>query len=340
MLVFENDYSEGAHPAVLQRLVATNMEQLTGYEEDVYCKSAADKIRAACSCPSASVFFLVGGTQTNAVVISTVLERYQGVIAASTGHVNVHEAGAIEYTGHKVLPLPSHDGKIWASEVEDYVKTFFADGSYEHMVFPGMVYISQPTEYGTLYSKSELQEISAVCRKYELPLFVDGARLGYALAAPSNDVSLSDLAELCDVFYIGGTKCGALCGEAVVFPRKAPKHFITQVKQQGAMLAKGRLLGVQFDTLFTDDLYTKICGNAITTAQQLRAVLSQKGYKFFLENPTNQIFVILENSKFKQLSEQVRLSFWEKYDADHTVVRFATSWATSTQAVEQLSAIL
>lgn len=340
MLVFENDYSEGAHPAVLQHLVETNMEQLTGYEEDIYCKSAADKIRGACECPEASVFFLVGGTQTNAVVISTVLERYQGVVAASTGHVNVHEAGAIEYTGHKVLSIPSHEGKIWATELEDYVNTFFADGSYEHMVFPGMVYISQPTEYGTLYSKAELQEIATVCRKFELPLFVDGARLGYALAAPCNDVSLSDLAKLCDVFYIGGTKCGALCGEAVVFPRKAPKHFITQVKQQGAMLAKGRLLGVQFDVLFTDNLYTKICGNAISTAQQLRSILSQKGYKFFLENPTNQIFIILENSKFKQLSSQVRLSFWEKYDADHTVVRFATSWATSAQAIEQLSAIL
>lgn len=340
MLAFENDYSEGAHELILQRLVQTNMEQLPGYGCDTYCQSAEEKIRSACACPDASVFFLVGGTQTNAVVISTVLERYQGVIAASTGHVNVHEAGAIEYTGHKVLPIPSHEGKMYANELQDYVETFYADGSYEHMVFPGMVYISQPTEYGTLYSKKELQEISAVCRKFDLPLFVDGARLGYALATPENDVTLADLAELADVFYIGGTKCGALCGEAVVFPRRAPKHFMTMVKQQGAMLAKGRLLGVQFDTLFTNDLYTKICANAIELAQKLRGILKAKGYKFFLDTSTNQIFVILDNAKYKELESKIRLSFWEKYDADHTVVRFATSWATQESAVNELEQIL
>lgn len=316
------------------------MEQLPGYGEDLYCARAQDKIRAACNCPDASVFFLVGGTQTNAVVIGTVLERYQGVIATTTGHVNVHEAGAIEYTGHKVLTVPSHDGKMHADELDDYVQTFYNDGSFEHMVFPGMVYISQPTEYGTLYSKAELKAIADVCHKYELPLFVDGARLGYALATPSNDVSLADLAEIADVFYIGGTKCGALCGEAVVFPRKAPKHFITQVKQQGAMLAKGRLLGVQFDTLFTDELYIKICKNAISTADELRALLASKGYQFYLENPTNQIFVILENSKLKELEKQVRISFWEKYDNTHTVVRFATSWATTSEAIQELAKIL
>lgn len=340
MLFFENDYSEGAHPQVLERLVATNLEKLSGYGTDDYCLSAQQKIRQACQCPDASVFFLVGGTQTNAVVISTVLERYQGVLAAASGHVNVHEAGAIEYTGHKVLPLPHTQGKITAQAIQDYVETFYADGSFEHMVFPGMVYISHPTEYGTLYTKQELQEISAVCRKFELPLFVDGARLGYALATPSNDVTLADLAQLCDVFYIGGTKCGALCGEAVVFPRKAPKYFMTQVKQQGAMLAKGRLLGVQFDALFTDDLYTKICRNAIDLAQKLRGILQAKGYQFFIDNPTNQIFVILENGKLKELESQVRFSFWEKYDANHTVVRFATSWATQETDIQQLEQIL
>lgn len=340
VLSFECDYSEGAHELILQRLVETNLEQLPGYEEDQYCRSAQDKIRAACACPDASVFFLVGGTQTNAVVIGTMLERYQGVVSASTGHINVHEAGAIEYTGHKVLPVPSHAGKMHADELEDYIATFFADGSYEHMVFPGMVYISQPTEYGTLYSKAEMQAIAAVCHKYELPLFVDGARLGYALATSENDVSLADLAQIADVFYIGGTKCGALCGEAVVFPRKAPRHFITMVKQQGAMLAKGRLLGVQFDTLFTDNLYVKICGNAISLAQTLREMLKAKGYQFYLENPTNQIFVVLENTKLKQLEEHVRISFWEKYDANHTVVRFATSWATTEDSLNQLAKIL
>lgn len=340
MLSFECDYSEGAHELILKRLLETNREQLPGYEEDAYCRSAQDKIRAACNCPEASVFFLVGGTQTNAVVIGTMLERYQGVVATSTGHVNVHEAGAIEYTGHKVLTVPSHEGKMWANELDDYVATFFADGSYEHMVFPGMVYISQPTEYGTLYSKAELEAIATVCHKYSLPLFVDGARLGYGLATPANDVSLEDLARIADVFYIGGTKCGALCGEAVVFPRHAPKHFITMVKQQGAMLAKGRLLGVQFDTLFTDNLYVKICTNAIHLANELRLLLRDKGYQFYLENPTNQIFVVLDNAKLKQLEEHVRISFWEKYDDSHTVVRFATSWATSAESIKELAAIL
>lgn len=340
MLAFENDYSEGAHPTILQRLVETNMEQLLGYEEDHYCAQAQEKIRAACNCPDASVFFLVGGTQTNAVVIASVLERYQGVIATTTGHVNVHEAGAIEYTGHKVMTVPSHAGKMDAQELDEYINTFYADGAHDHMVFPGMVYISQPTEYGTLYSKAELQAISAVCRKHELPLFVDGARLGYGLATPENDVSLADLATYCDVFYIGGTKCGALCGEAVVFPRRAPKHFITMIKQQGAMLAKGRLLGIQFDALFTNNLYIDICHNAIDKAQQVRSLLKAKGYRFYLENPTNQIFVILDNEQYQKLSQQVRISFWEKYDATHTVVRFATSWATSQESIDALAKLL
>ena len=237
MLFFVNDYCEGAHPAILQKLLETNMEKLSGYGTDKYCDSAKEKIRKACGCPDADVFFLVGGTQTNATIIGSVLNRYEGVLAAQTGHVSCHEAGAIEYTGHKVLTLPAENGKIKAESITDYVETFYGDESHDHMVFPGMVYISHPTEYGTLYTKKELEEISEVCHKYELPLFLDGARLGYGLVSPEADVTLEDIARCTDVFYIGGTKVGALCGEAVVFTKKAPKHFMTMVKQQGALLA-------------------------------------------------------------------------------------------------------
>ena len=224
MLYFENDYCEGAHQLILKRLTESNMEKVPGYGMDPYCSQAKEKIRNACGCPDGEVFFLVGGTQTNAVVIASMLNRYEGVLCAVTGHINAHEAGAIEFTGHKVLPLPQYDGKISAADLKEYLQTYYADGSYDHMVFPGMVYISYPTEYGTLYTKQELRDISGVCREYEIPLFMDGARLGYGLAAET-DVTLKDIAELTDVFYIGGTKVGALCGEAVVFPKKAPKHF-------------------------------------------------------------------------------------------------------------------
>ncbi len=340
MLFFENDYCEGAHPAILQRLAETNMEKLPGYGTDPYCASARDKIRAACGCPEADVFFLVGGTQANAVVIGSLLQSYQGVVAASTGHVNLHEAGAIEHAGHKVLPLPQVDGKLSAAVVEGYLRTFYQDENHEHMVFPGMVYISHPTEYGTLYSRKELEELSQVCTAYQLPLFLDGARLGYGLACPETDVTLEDIARYTTVFYIGGTKVGALCGEAVVFPRKAPAHFLTMVKQRGALLAKGRLLGIQFDTLFTGDLYREISRNALLTADALRQALRDKGYRFFIDSPTNQIFVILEDSTREQLAQKVVFSFWEKFDDTHTVVRFATSWATRMEDVERLAALL
>ena len=279
MLFFVNDYCEGAHEAILRRLVETNMEKLPGYGFDKYTESAKEKIRNACGCPEAEVYLLGGGTQTNAVVIASMLNRYEGVIAAETGHVNGHEAGAIEYTGHKVLALPQVNGKLQAETVKAYVERFYGDANHEHMVFPGMVYISHPTEYGTLYTKKELEELSAVCRQYEMPLFLDGARLGYGLVSKETDVTLEDIARLTDVFYIGGTKVGALCGEAVVFPKKAPKYFMTLVKQQGALLAKGRLAGVQFDTLFTDDLYCKISKNAIETADRLKQALKEKGYQ-------------------------------------------------------------
>ncbi len=340
MLFFENDYGEGAHPAVLAHLAETNMEHLSGYGVDPYCASAKEKILNACGCPGGNVFFLVGGTQTNAVVIGSLLRRHEGVVAANSGHVSVHEAGAIEYTGHKVLEIGQENGKINAGELRAYMERFYGDGNHEHMVFPGMVYISHPTEYGTLYTKAELEAISGVCRAWKIPLYVDGARLGYGLASRETDVTLEDMARYADVFYIGGTKVGALCGEAVVFPHGAPVYFMTMVKQQGALLAKGRLLGVQFDALFTDNLYLQISKNAIQTADRLKQALKEKNYQLLLDSPTNQIFVILEDEKLEELKKHVRYSFWEKSDDTHTVIRLATSWATTMEDVEKLIEIL
>ncbi len=341
MLYFENDYSEGAHGKVLEALVKTNYEKLSGYGSDEYCERAKEKIKATCECEDADVYFLVGGTQTNQVVIDTTLKPYEGVVAATTGHVSTHEAGAIEYTGHKVLTVPEHDGKMDAGELKDFLETFFNDGNHEHMVFPGMVYISHPTEYGTLYTKNELASISQVCKQFEIPLFLDGARLGYGVMAKDTDVDLPTVAKYCDIFYIGGTKVGALCGEAVVFTNNnMPKHFTTMVKQHGALLAKGRLLGVQFDALFTDNLYCEIAKNAIDMAELLKKGLTDKGYRFYLDSPTNQQFIILENSQMEKISKDVRFSFWEKYDDSHTVIRFATSWATTKEDVEALINLL
>ena len=341
MLSFASDYIAGAHPKVLERLVETNMESLSGYGTDEYCTSAINKIKVACKCPDAQVSFLVGGTQTNQTIISTLLADYEGVISAQTGHINCHEAGAIEYTGHKVLPLPSHDGKIDASELIKYTDTFFADENNEHMVFPGMVYISHPTEYGTLYTKEELAAIYEACQRYNLPLFIDGARLGYGICSLESDLTLPDIASLCDVFYIGGTKVGALCGEAVVFTHNnMPKHFTTMVKQHGALLAKGRLLGIQFDTLFTDDLYFEISRHAIDMAEKLKDLLHSKKCRFFLESPTNQQFIILENSQIEELAKHVVFSFWEAYDDSHSVIRLATSWSTLDKDIEELAKYL
>ncbi len=340
MLSFESDYIEGAHPRILERLAETNFEKASGYGNDPYCQSAREKIRAACQCPTADVEFLVGGTQTNAVVIDTLLHATQGVISAQTGHVAGHEAGAIEYTGHKVLTLPQHQGKLDASEVEAYLKTFYADPTYPHMVQPGMVYISHPTEYGTLYTADELKALSAVCRKYRMPLYMDGARLGYGLMSRQTDVDLPLIAELCDAFYIGGTKVGALCGEAVVFPKGEPKFFFTSVKQHGALLAKRRLLGIQFDTLFTDGLYFELGRHAIDLAEQLKEIFLKKGYRFHMESPTNQQFPILPKAKIRELERQVTFSFWEPYDESHDVVRFATGWATRAEDVQKLEELL
>ncbi len=340
MLYFINDYSEGAHPEVLKRLIETNEEKLTGYGTDKYTESAKEKIRAEIGNPNAGVYFLSGGTQTNQTVIDCTLAPYEGVISAQSGHVAQHEAGAIEFSGHKVLTLPHKEGKICASDVDSLINVFYADASHEHMVFPGMVYISHPTEYGTLYSKKELTELSSVCSKHNIPLYLDGARLGYALATPESDLTLKDIAELCDIFYIGGTKVGALCGEAVVFTKNEPKHFLTRIKQHGALLAKGRLCGVQFDALFTDGLYLKIGKNAIDTAVRIKEALKSKGYRLFINSPTNQTFVIMENEALGKLGERVRYDFWERYDDSHTVIRLCTSWATRHEDVDALVELL
>ncbi len=340
MLYFINDYSEGAHPAVLARLIETNSEHLTGYGTDKYTLSAKEKIRDAIAAPDAEVYFLAGGTQTNQIVIDCMTEAYEGVIAASSGHVALHEAGAIEFSGHKVLPIPQKDGKITADAVNDYITRFYADENHAHMVFPGMVYISHPTEYGTLYTKSELTALSAVCHWHKVPLYLDGARLIYALATPSSDVTLPDIAALCDVFYIGGTKAGTLCGEALCFPHGAPRHFVTRIKQHGALMAKGRLCGVQFDALFDAGLYLDIGKSAITCACRLRDALRACGYRFYIESPTNQTFVILENERMQALGTQVRYDFWETYDENHTVIRLCTSWATTDEDVDALIGLL
>ena len=341
MLSFASDYVEGAHPAILQRFIDTNLVKQAGYGSDEYTASAREKIKAACGCPEADIWFLTGGTQTNQVVIDSLLLPYEGVVAAETGHIAAHEAGAIEFTGHKVLTVPHHAGKMTAADLAACLAAYHADDNAEHMVRPGAVYISHPTEYGTLYTKGELTALREVCDAYEIPLFLDGARLGYGLAAPDTDVTLQDLSALCDVFYIGGTKVGALCGEAVVFSRrKAPKHFLSIVKQHGALLAKGRLLGIQFDTLFTDDLYMNISRHAIDMADLMRAAFREKGYEFFMETTTNQIFITLPDERKAELEKECVLSFWEKPDATHTVVRFATSWATSEEDIRALAAIL
>lgn len=337
MYSFTCDYTEGAHPEILKRLAETNLQQEPGYGEDSFCTEAKTKIREAIGCPNADIFFLVGGTQTNSTVIDGLLEGCQGVLAVQTGHIAVHEAGAIEFSGHKVLTLPQHQGKMDASELEAWLKCFYADETYPHMVQPGMVYISFPTEYGTIYTRAELESIHAICQKYKLPLFIDGARLGYGLASPAADVDMEDIALLCDVFYIGGTKVGALCGEAVVFPKgNAPKHFFTHIKMHGALLAKGRLLGIQFDTLFTNNLYLKISKHAIEMATKLKAIFEQAGVPFYIDSPTNQQFPILTAGQMAELEGKVAFEVWEKLPDGRFVTRFATSWATKQEAIDFL----
>jgi len=337
MIHFNSDYLEGAHPAVLQRLVETNMEQTIGYGCDPYCEAAREKIRAACGAPEADVQFLVGGTQTNTTIIASALRPFQGAICAVSGHINCHETGAIESTGHKVIALPAESGKITAQQVADYVEWHRNDESMEHIVYPGMVYISYPTEGGTLYSKAELTAMYETCRQYGLYLFIDGARLGYGLTSDACDVTLPELAHLCDVFYIGGTKIGLLFGEAVVIMNPAlQRDFRPMLKQRGAMLAKGRLLGLQFDALFTDDLYFRISRHANEMAKKIREVFVSAGYPLLFDSPTNQQFFVIPDDELAILARDFGYEYWERVDATHSGVRFAASWATTDEQVEAL----
>lgn len=337
MIQFQCDYNEGAHPLIMQRLVETNMQQTVGYGEDDFCAEARRLIRQACNRDDVDVHFLVGGTQTNATVIAHTLRPYQGVISAVTGHINVHETGAIEATGHKVLAIDSADGKLTAAQIEQAVQAHLHEDGPEHMVQPGMVYISFPTEVGTIYTLGELRDISTVCHRHGLPLFVDGARLGYGLCSPQSDVTLPQLAQLADVFYIGGTKVGALFGEAVVIANQALKRdFRYSIKRHGGMLAKGRLLGIQFATLFSDNLYMRISHHAITQAMRIRQALQAQGIPFLIDSPTNQQFPIFSNEQLNRLSTKYLFSIWQKVDEHHTAVRICTSWATKPENVDQL----
>ena len=337
MIQFQCDYNEGAHPLILQRLAETNMEQTIGYGEDHYCDEARALIRKACQRDDADVHFLVGGTQTNTTVISHTLRPYQGVISAVSGHINVHETGAIEATGHKVLAIDSPDGKLTALQIEQAMQAHLNEDGPEHMVQPGMVYLSFPTEVGTVYTRSELEAINAVCRKYSLPLFVDGARLGYGLCSPESDITLPELAQLADVFYIGGTKVGALFGEAVVITNETLKRdFRYSIKRHGGMLAKGRLLGIQFATLFTDNLYMKIAQHAIDEAMRIKRTLQEAGIGFLIDSPTNQQFPIFSNAQLEALSKKYRFSIWQQMDDNRTAVRICTSWATKSENVDLL----
>lgn len=340
-IMMASDYQCGAYPTILEAMAKTNLQARVGYGLDEICERAKDRIRKACGCDTAEVEFLSGGTQANAVVIGALLKSYQGVISADSGHVSVHEAGAIEHGGHKVLTIKGSLGKISAQQIEACMQEYEQDDNHDHIVMPGMVYLSQPTEFGTLYSRKELEEISAVCHRYHLPLYVDGARLAYALAAKANDVTLPDLARLCDVFYIGGTKCGAFIGEAVVIPDPhLIPHFFTIIKQDGALLAKGWLLGIQFDELFKDDLYLHIGETAVQYADQIKQELVKDGYSLYFDSPTNQIFFVIANDKLETLGQKAVYSYMEKYDETHTVIRFATSWSTAKEDVDKLCQII
>ncbi len=340
MVNFESDYIAGAHPKLMQRLLETNLEPGAGYGDDRWSRSAERKILDACGCPDGSVFFLSGGTQVNVVAISALLRPWEGVVTAETGHIHVHEAGGLEAIGCKLLLLPERDGKLTAAAVRELTETVLADENREHVVWPGVVYVTNPTEWGSLYTRRELEDIAAVCRQYGLRLYLDGARLAYGLASRAADLDLKTIAALCDAFYIGGTKCGALCGEALVFPHGAPAHFANYTKKRLAMLAKGRVFGVQFDALFTDGLYWEIGRHGIEAAERLKEILRRHGLPTFRETPTNQQFVVLENEALVRLREQVAVSYWSRADETHTVVRLATSWSTTEADLETLDRAL
>ena len=337
MIQFQCDYNEGAHPLIIKRLTESNLEQTVGYGEDPYCEEARKLIKRACQNDSADVHFLVGGTQSNTTVIAHILRPYQGVLAATSGHINVHETGAIESTGHKVLAIPTSNGKLTAQQIDDAMQAHIHEDGPEHMVQPGMVYRSFPTEIGTIYSHDELRAIRTVCDRYDLPLFVDGARLGYGLCSPECDLTLPQLTQLVDVFYIGGTKVGALFGEAVVITNEAlKKDFRYSIKQHGGMLAKGRLLGLQFATLFTDNLYFDIAQHAIDEAMRIKSALQAKGISFLIDSPTNQQFPIFTNAQIDTLSQHFMLSLWQHIDENHTAMRICTSWATKPENTDAL----
>ena len=337
MISLESDYNNGAHPKVLEHLLSTNATKSLTYGYDEWTESAKTKIRSVCGTPDAQIWFLVGGTQTNATVIDSVLHTYEGVLAVGTAHINTHEAGAIEFTEHKVITMPGKDGKMNAETLDQFMDEFLHDGNAEHSVYPGMVYITLPTELGTLYTAKELNDLYCVCQKYDMPLYIDGARLGYGLTAPGNDITLPYLAKHCDAFYIGGTKIGALCGEAVVFTHNnAHPHFFNIIKQHGALMAKGRVVGVQFDALFTDNLYFDISRHANAMAMRMKEIFMEKGYRFYIDSPTNQQFVILHNNEVARLSKNVRFTIWGKYDKEHTICRFVTTWDTAAEDIERL----
>lgn len=341
MIHFDSDYMAGAHPEILEALVRTNLEHTAGYGNDPYTAEAKALIRKAVGVEDAQVFFLVGGTQTNATVIDGILARHEGVVAADSGHIAVHESGAIEASGHKVLTLPHHEGKLRAEEVERYIEDFYADETYPHMVAPGMVYISQPTEYGTIYSLAELEALGAVCRKHAIPLYIDGARLGYGLKAEGADFTLKDVARIADVFYIGGTKVGALFGEAVVVTNpKLLRNLFPLVKQHGALLAKGRLLGLQFGVLFRDGLYERIGEKAVKHAITIRESFRKAGYEVVIESPTNQQFLRLPNEVIDRLRQDMSFDYWGSRGEKESIVRFVTSWATTDENILRLQELV
>ena len=341
MISFECDYNNGAHPLVLENLVKYNNAKPTPYGFDEFSERAKGRIREAIGMPDAQIFFLTGGTQTNATTIDSMLYQYEGVICVSSGHINVHEAGAVEFTEHKIITLPEEQGKMSAKTLDQYLDDFMHDGNNAHAVYPGLVYITFPTEFGTLYSAQELTDIYDVCQRYHIPLYIDGARLGYGLMAEECDVTLPFLARHCDVFYIGGTKIGALCGEAVVFTnREAHKHFFSIQKQHGAVIAKGALIGLQFDALFTDNLYFKLSEHAIKMAMQMKRIFQEKGYEFFVDSPTNQQFIVLSDAEVERLSQHFIFTHFGQAGKHHTICRFVTSWATTQEEIDELQRVL
>ncbi len=328
---------EGAHEKIMQRLLKTNNEKTAGYGGDDYCELAREKIKKACNAPESEVYFFVGGTQTNATVLSSILLPYQGVVCCDTAHINCHETGAVEASGHKVIATPGKNGKLTADELLRVLRLYADDESREHTVMPGCAYVSHPTELGTLYTKSELAELSKICKEYSIPLFLDGARLGYGISAPQSDMTLCDIASLCDLFYIGATKCGALFGEALVVTNKTLcRSYFSMMKRHGAVLAKGRLLGIQFDTLFTDNLYFDICKNGVEQALYLKSELLKRGYRLYIDSPTNQQFFILSPEKYEELKRKIGFTLWERLPDGNVAIRLVTSFMTSREQVDEL----